>query len=472
MVDPMPRPAFQRVLTGLALAAATAPAVADDARIVENEAAAVATLRAVAVAQAQFQASGAVDLDVDEVGEFGMFRELSGVSLRWSPDGTGYGPPLDPPLLPSEFATMTTWSEVRDGGYLFKMFLPGAAGSAVGETWGNYAFSGSVSSDLAETTWCCYAWPVRYGRTGLRTFFVNQAGRITSTELSTYTATGAFTPGSGGRAFRAGGWIGSVGDEQAVDAVGRDAQAWRTVVPRAAETFHRLYGTLQPAGSGSADVTFTIVSDQLRTSTWESIGVDGLPPRESYFACRIVLTEASGGRAAELRAWSGRDGAATFLPSRLPDEVVTLTPFAGGTIEVFEGDALLLRGVVPLAATPDGESRPDAEVRFRADAALTPSIESSRVRGTVELRVDNTSMGTRRRMRVRAVGGPRRATVVAIPVDGAEMRLGRLGPRGLLVLDTRRGDAVPPLATLAGARIEVRDRTGATVSTTTLPAAE
>jgi len=34
----------------------------------------------------------------------------------------------------------------------------------------------TVDPDLAETTWCAYAWPSNYGNTGNRTFFVNQGG--------------------------------------------------------------------------------------------------------------------------------------------------------------------------------------------------------------------------------------------------------------------------------------------------------
>ena len=45
--------------------------------------------------------------------------------------------------------------------------------------------------DLAETTWCCYAWPVNYNQSGNRTFFTNQAGDVIGCEVDTYSGTGS-----------------------------------------------------------------------------------------------------------------------------------------------------------------------------------------------------------------------------------------------------------------------------------------
>jgi hypothetical protein len=42
-----------------------------------------------------------------------------------------------------------------------------------------------------EVVWCCYAWPVKHGSSGLRTFFVNQEGDVLATESAAYTGTGA-----------------------------------------------------------------------------------------------------------------------------------------------------------------------------------------------------------------------------------------------------------------------------------------
>jgi hypothetical protein len=44
-----------------------------------------------------------------------------------------------------------------------------------------------VDTDLAETTWCCYAWPNNQGHSGVRTFIVNQTGDILATEDPVYS---------------------------------------------------------------------------------------------------------------------------------------------------------------------------------------------------------------------------------------------------------------------------------------------
>ena len=48
------------------------------ARLASNETSAVATLRSICSAQAQFQLSGKVDVNGDGTGEYGLFREMSG----------------------------------------------------------------------------------------------------------------------------------------------------------------------------------------------------------------------------------------------------------------------------------------------------------------------------------------------------------------------------------------------------------
>jgi prepilin-type N-terminal cleavage/methylation domain-containing protein len=201
------------------------------ARLSANETSAISTLRNVTSCQGQFQAGAKADVDADGTGEFGMFRELSGASaVRTAADGTGGTSVLNPPVLSGAFRTMNGNNEVGRSGYLFKMFLPGAAGAGITETAGTTAFSASVASDLAETSWCCYAWPASYGNSGNRTFFTNQSGDITGTELSTYSATGAFDASSAGRAFRNGtGAITSITGTAAIGTRGRDNQTWKQI---------------------------------------------------------------------------------------------------------------------------------------------------------------------------------------------------------------------------------------------------
>ena len=200
------------------------------ARLSANETSAISTLRNITSCQGQFQTSAKADVDSDGTGEFGMFRELSGgANVRRAADGTGGTSALNPPVLSGAFRTMNANFEVSRSGYLFKMFLPGAAGAARGETAGTTAFTGAVDVDLSETVWCAYAWPASYGNSGNRSFFVNQGGDITGTELSTYTATAGFAAASAGRAFRGTGGAGAITGTQAIGTRGRDNQIWKQI---------------------------------------------------------------------------------------------------------------------------------------------------------------------------------------------------------------------------------------------------
>jgi prepilin-type N-terminal cleavage/methylation domain-containing protein len=202
------------------------------ARLAANETSAISTQRNITSCQGQFQAGAKSDVDVDGTGEFGMFRELSGGSaVRTAAAGTNTGGSvLNPPVLSGAFRTMNANNEVSRSGYLFKMVLPGTAGVAVTETAGNTAFDNQpVDNDLAETTWCCYAWPASYGNSGNRSFFVNQGGDITSTEDSDYSATGIFTSANAGRAFVAGSTVGKITGRQAIGTTAVDGNRWKQV---------------------------------------------------------------------------------------------------------------------------------------------------------------------------------------------------------------------------------------------------
>lgn len=149
------------------------------ARLNANETAAIATLRNISSAQAQFQAGAKIDVDEDGSGEFGYFGELSGaIGVR---ESGGTGAAIDPPVLSAAFRTVND-STVTRSGYVFAMFLPDVDGVGAAEA----ADGGSDSSNLpdpdnCETTWCCYAWPASYQTSGNRAFFVNQQGDVIQT---------------------------------------------------------------------------------------------------------------------------------------------------------------------------------------------------------------------------------------------------------------------------------------------------
>jgi hypothetical protein len=145
----------------------------------------IATLRSLVAAQAQFQQGARADEDQDGTGEYGGFLELSG-----SKPGR-LANVLVPPVLSGAFRALTANAEAPRSGYLFKIYLPSAAGAGVGEhATDGYVAGAGQSPDLSETSWCCYAWPVNYAHTHGRTFFTNQGGDILVCEVPGYSGSG------------------------------------------------------------------------------------------------------------------------------------------------------------------------------------------------------------------------------------------------------------------------------------------
>ena len=191
------------------------------ARLNANETAAVATLRNISSAQAQFQATAKADTDNDGTGEFGSFVELSGNTEVRGRTTVGK---LNPPVLSGAFRTPDTDGYVSRSGYYFKICLPTSDGTAdipdADDTWTD------VDEDLAETTWCCYAWPVNYGNSGNRTFMVNQTGDVVTSEFNGYS--GGTGPTAGAGFFQARD-AESITGLTAVGTQGQDGRVWRQV---------------------------------------------------------------------------------------------------------------------------------------------------------------------------------------------------------------------------------------------------
>ena len=202
------------------------------ARLNANETSAISTLRNISSSQAQFQASSKADADDDGTGEFGTFRELSGaVAVRKASDGTGGTASLNPPVLSGAFRTLNANAEVSRSGYLFKMFLPGIAGAGQGEeaTSATDTIVGTLDDDLAETSWCAYAWPANYSTSGNRSFFVNQTGDITGKDDTAMSGTGDIDEATSGSAFETGGGLGNITSVVAVGTLGNDGEMWKQV---------------------------------------------------------------------------------------------------------------------------------------------------------------------------------------------------------------------------------------------------
>jgi type IV pilus assembly protein PilA len=157
------------------------------ARLNANESAAIATLKNISSAQAQCQASGAIDTNRNGAGEYGYFGELSGgVGVRDNANSASTDR-LQPPVLSGAFANVATQTGITGGvvsrsGYLFQMYLPDSV--AVGVPEADTGGIGATAPDpaQAEVLWCCYAWPSSFGNSGKRTFMVNQAGDVLSTK--------------------------------------------------------------------------------------------------------------------------------------------------------------------------------------------------------------------------------------------------------------------------------------------------
>jgi prepilin-type N-terminal cleavage/methylation domain-containing protein len=188
------------------------------ARLSANETAAIATLRNIVSAQAQFQQSGKADTDDDGTGEYGGFIELSGAAAGRMTAA------LVPQVLSGAFRTLNAAGEVSRSGYFFRLYLPGPTtpGEGVGEPQAGFT-DALIDPDLAETTWCAYTWPVNYNQSGNRTFFTNQGGDVVACEDADYNGTGGPAADA---AFAA---AGTITGAPAIGVAGQDGNIWKQV---------------------------------------------------------------------------------------------------------------------------------------------------------------------------------------------------------------------------------------------------
>jgi prepilin-type N-terminal cleavage/methylation domain-containing protein len=159
------------------------------ARISSNETSAIGSLRTTSTSQNQFQNANVKDIDLDGVGEYGFFVELSGTTEV--PVGTSSGSPAKPAFVSTVFgATSSSGSGLANkSGYNFMMYLPtGTPGGAEAETgFASLPASTTITpaeatrANAQETRWATYAWPTSAGNSGNKAFFVNQAGEVIAT---------------------------------------------------------------------------------------------------------------------------------------------------------------------------------------------------------------------------------------------------------------------------------------------------
>jgi len=131
------------VLGVIAIIAAIALPQILRARITTNETNAIAGLRTISSAETQFQVGSFVDADGDNVGDF---APLNGATSLANPA------PGTEPFVDEDLATGTK------SGYVYVIIVDNAGA-------GDEAFT-------------CTARPVTYGRTGVRSFFLDESGVI------------------------------------------------------------------------------------------------------------------------------------------------------------------------------------------------------------------------------------------------------------------------------------------------------
>ena len=200
------------------------------ARIRNDEAAAIATLREIAKAQEIFRAAALVDEDGDGHGEYALLGDLAGKSMS-----RGRSVAIATPL-PQLSLLLGDSGEADLCGYRIRLLMPGPKGAAVGENASGPA--AKLDPKLSGGFWCAYAWPLRRegfvpAATGRRTFFINQAGELLACDGDYHAlplAEGGATPApEPGAAFAGPGPLGTITGAPALGTTGRDGRVWNLV---------------------------------------------------------------------------------------------------------------------------------------------------------------------------------------------------------------------------------------------------
>ena len=193
-----------------------------------NEAAAIATLKNLSSAQAQTQACGIIDVNGNGAGEYGYFKELSGaINVRGDAEGKKLADRrMVPPVLSGRFANVKN-GVVQRSGYCFRIFLPNKAMAAVAEAKTGGGLGCAVAPKMAEVVWCAYAWPVEWGKTGKRAFFIDQSGdvMVCKNAFGDYSGLGATPPPFAARKHGSKAKQG-MSAQNAVQSLASDGQVW------------------------------------------------------------------------------------------------------------------------------------------------------------------------------------------------------------------------------------------------------
>ncbi len=166
------------------------------ARARANEVSAIQALKSIHSAEYRLKLQGSIDANHDGVGEFGFLQEISGVrGLR-----SNLSERLDPAFFSAAYGAVDSGGRVQRSGYFFRMFLPGAGAAPLGEGSKTAAYL-AVDADLAQGYFGVYAWPVSFGRSGTRTFFINQDGALLASPNDKTHYSGTANPPAGLAAY-------------------------------------------------------------------------------------------------------------------------------------------------------------------------------------------------------------------------------------------------------------------------------
>ncbi len=165
------------------------PDAIDIAAAQASEARAAQTLRIIAMAQDQFKEARSIDINGDQVGEYGFLAELMGSAALRS--GSGHSPQDIAELnafLPRNFTEFVSTSEGgagEVGGYLFSVYLPATptfSGEVEGLGEALHGGSGEAIPDPNQSAlrWCAYAWPSTETFPARRAFFLDASGHSLS----------------------------------------------------------------------------------------------------------------------------------------------------------------------------------------------------------------------------------------------------------------------------------------------------
>ena len=173
--------------------------------VAQNEQSAVRTLQMLGSMANSMRMAGSINRDKDHRGEWLPLSKLV-------------------EFFGGRLGEMKPCGWVQGNGYFFQLYLPDGRGGALDEA-GMSALSDEDMDprmiDEQEYHYCCYAWPVEYGKTGRKTFFVNREAWVLACEpdATIYDGTKSFPKADAA-------FVDNVFGEAAIGKQGIDGNMW------------------------------------------------------------------------------------------------------------------------------------------------------------------------------------------------------------------------------------------------------